>query len=297
MVSPLQTSDPLIFDRHTIRKSRERTISKFQDHDFLFTWSAKQLLTRLRDIKRTFPLTLQIGSRYPLFLQDIGEKAEHIVTLDCTPFPVCPCTSYIQAEEEILPIAPNSLDLVISNLNLHSVNDLPGTLVQICSSLKPDGLFLATLLGGETLHELRDVLTQTELNLRSGTSPRVAPFADKPQMGALLQRAGFALPVIDSEILTVTYSNIFSLMHDLRYMGENNAIMAREKTFPGKDFFMDAAKRYQDTYSEPDGRITATFEIIFLIGWAPDPSQQKPLKPGSAKHSLAKALGTKETKL
>lgn len=205
-------------------------------------------------------------------------------------------TQSIFADEEFLPFANESFDLVLGTLNLHTVNDLPGALLQIRKSLKPDGLFLASMLGGETLYELRQVMTQAEMNTRGGISPRIAPFADKQQMGALLQRAGFNLPVVDSDIITVTYDNIFKLFHDLRYMGEGNAIAARDKTPPGKKLFMEAARLYQEQFAGADGRITASFEIIFLTGWAPHSSQQKPLRPGSAETSLADALSTREIK-
>ncbi len=157
-------------------------------------------------------------------------------------------------------------------------------------------LLLCTFLGGQTLHELRSVITNVELNMTGGISPRIAPFADKQQMGDLLQRAGFALPVIDSEIITVTYDNVFKLFHDLRGMGENNAIMQRNKTHVSKDFFMRIAQEYQDKFSQNDGQVTASFEIIFLLGWSPHESQQKPLRPGSAEHRLADALGATEIK-
>lgn len=299
MVTPPQSSacSPLVFDRRRIRRNRERARTHFPDHAFLFQWSANRLAERLEDIRYTFPLALQIGSRGPLPEEARQGKIGALFTLDCAARPLSSCSPYVQAEEDFLPVAPQSLNLVLSNLNLHSVNDLPGALLQIRQSLKPDGLFLAAMPGGETLRELRTVLRETEIALHGGISPRVFPFADKPQAGALLQRAGFALPVVDSEIVTVTYSDMFALIHDLRFAGETSAIAAREKTYPGKTFFMEAAKRYQESFSDPDGRIRASVEIIFLIGWTPHDSQQKPLPPGSASHSLAEALGAKETPL
>lgn len=294
MVIPSHLKDILIFDREHIKQNRERARQDFSKHHFLYRWSAAQLSDRLMDINRTFPLALQIGSRGII---ENHPKIEHILTTDITRRPIEPCAHFVQASEEFLPVAPSCLDLVISNLNLHTVNDLPGSLLQIRQSLKPDGLFLACMFGGETLHELRSVLTQTELAMRGGISPRIAPFADKPQMGNLLQRAGFALPVVDSEIITVTYDNIFTLLADLRGMGEGNAIAARDKIYAGRTFFMEAAKNYADNHSEPDGRIRVSFEIIFLIGWSPHTSQQKPLRPGSAENPLAQALGTSEVKI
>ncbi len=203
----------------------------------------------------------------------------------------------IEGEIEALPYAPESYDLIRSALVLHSVNDLPGVLLQIKRALKADGLFIGAMLGGETLHELRESLMQTEMRLKGGASPRVFPFADKQQMGALMQRAGFALPVIDSEIVTVSYENMFKLMEDLRGMGENNVITARSRTNPGRAFFAEAARYYAEHYGEDDGRIVARFEILYMLGWAPHESQQKPLQPGSAKARLADALGAEEETL
>lgn len=285
--------DIFIFDRSRIRKNRERSLKKFGKHDFLFRWSATELSDRLLDINRTFDTALQIGGRGIL---ERHPKIRSKMVMDITDFPTEETSlPYIQASEELLPFKENSLDLIISNLSLHTVNDLPGALIQIRRALKSDGLFIGCLFGGETLHELRSVLTQTELEIRGGVSPRVFPFADKPQMGDLLQRAGFTLPVVDSEIITVTYENIFNLMHELRGMGEGNAIAVRDNSFLGKDYFMKAAGNYAQNFSE-DGRIIASFEIIFLLGWAAHDSQQKPLRPGSAKNKLADALGGIEFK-
>ena len=203
----------------------------------------------------------------------------------------------IQADEELLPFAPSSFDLILSPLNLHTTNDLPGTLSQIKNTLKADGLLIASLLGGETLYELRQVMSEVEMELADGISPRVAPFADMPQIGALIQRAGFNLPVIDSEKITVTYENAFKLMQDLRLMGEGNALLQRTKNLTGKEFFARVNEKYSKNFSEEDRRIIATFEVIFLIGWAPHDSQQKPLRPGSAKNRLSDALKTNEEAL
>lgn len=289
-----KTSDILVFDRDLIRRKRQRALKGFGDYDFLFQWSKKELSERLLDINREFGAALQIGSRGALKTSE-HQKIKHIVTCDLTPQSLTQDTdTYVQATEEFLPIANESMDLVLSNLNLHTVNDLPGTLIQIRKCLKKDGLFISSMFGGETLHELRSVLTTVELDMTGGISPRIAPFADKQQMGDLLQRGGFNLPVVDSEIITVTYDNIFKLLHDIRGMGESNAILARDKRFVSRDFFMRAAQEYQEKFAQNDGRIVASFEIIFLLGWAPHESQQKPLRPGSAEHRLADALSTIE---
>lgn len=284
----------MIFDRACVKRNRQRAQERFDDYSFLFQWSKNHLHDRILDINRRFGSALNIGSRAPILAHD---KIDHITTLDLTRIPFDTNASpYIQASEDFLPIAHKSLDLIVSNLNLHTVNDLPGALLQIKQSLKEDGLFIASILGGETLHELRKIFTETELELYGGISPRIAPFADKPQMGDLLQRAGFALPVVDSDIVTVTYDNIFKLFHDLRGMGEGNAIIARKKSPTSKAFFMRAAQKYHEQFAEEDGRIVASFEVIFLLGWSPHSSQQKPLRPGSAEHSLAEALNTTEIK-
>lgn len=275
MVDP---ADIIVFDR-------ARRAARNPRDNFLADWCATQMADRLKDIKRNFPLALHI-SRGSAQWPDKGEK---IFTMNST-------SADLFADEESLPFKSGSLDLILCNFNLHVVNDLPGALIQIRRTLKPDGLFLAAMPGGDTLRELRESLMAAETDLKGGASPRVFPFANKRQMGALLQRAGFALPVIDSEIVTVTYSDMFALMRDLRNMGEGNVIARRRKIYPGREFFPRAAAHYAAHFGESDGRIRATFEIIFLIGWAPHESQQKPLAPGSAKTRLADVLESNEVK-
>ena len=201
---------------------------------------------------------------------------------------------FVVADEEALPFRDASLDLVVSALALQFVNDLPGTLVQIRRALKPDGLFLAALVGGETLTELRQAFAAAESEVEGGVSPRVAPFADVRDLGALLQRAGFALPVTDIDRLTVRYDSPFALMHDLRRMGATNALIERRRTPLRRATLLRMAEIYAERFADPDGRVRATFEIVWLSGWAPHPSQQQPLKPGSAQARLADALGTRE---
>lgn len=197
------------------------------------------------------------------------------------------------ADPEALPVGAASVDLVLSVLSLHGVNDLPGTLVQIRRALRPDGLLLAAFFGGDTLNELRSCLEQAEIEVRGGVSPRVAPFADLRDIGGLLQRAGFALPVTDQDRVTVTYESAFALMRDLRAMGETNALAARERRFTPRSVFLRAAELYQQRHAV-DGRIPATFDINYLTGWAPHDSQQQPLRPGTAQTRLAEALGSTE---
>jgi SAM-dependent methyltransferase len=200
----------------------------------------------------------------------------------------------IVADEEALPFRDASLDLVVSALALQFVNDLPGALVQVRRALRPDGLFLAAVLGGETLTELRQSFAAAEAEVEGGVSPRVAPFADLRDMGALLQRAGFALPVTDVERLTVRYSSPFILMGELRRMGATNVLVQRRRVPLRRATLKRMAEIYAERFSDPDGKVRATFEIIWLSGWAPHESQQKPLRPGSAQARLADALGTRE---
>lgn len=286
-------SDILIFDRNRVRHNRNRATRQGNAQetaaaDFLHQWTLRAIADRLTLVKREFPLALLIGATGANTFQ--SEKIGSVLTMDLAEN----LRPAIQGDEEFLPFAPASFDAILSCLSLHTVNDLPGALLQIGQTLKPDGFFLGAMLGGETLYQLRQVMMEAEENLRGGLSPRIFPFADKPQAGALLQRAGFSLPVIDSEIVTATYENAFTLMHDLRLMGEGNAILNRNKTNPGKAFFLDVARRYQEKFAEADGRIPATFEIIFMLGWTPHESQQKPKARGSATHSLADRLGTTE---
>lgn len=191
---------------------------------------------------------------------------------------------------EDVPLDAMTLNLVLAPLCLHLVNDLPGSLIRIQRSLLPDGLFLAAIPGAGTLSELNDVLLDTETRLYGGASPRVIPFGEVRAMGALLQRAGFALPVADVDTYTVRYASLFGLMADLRAMGMTNMLMARSRRPVSKSFFLEAARLYQERYADPDGRIRATFSFIYLSGWAPHESQQKPLKPGSAKMRLEDAI-------
>jgi NADH dehydrogenase [ubiquinone] 1 alpha subcomplex assembly factor 5 len=202
-------------------------------------------------------------------------------------------TPVVVGEEEFLPFAPGSFDLVLSLLNLHWVGDLPGALVQIRHALKPDGLFLAVMFGLGTLAELRECLLQAESEIHGGAGPRISPFADLRDGAGLLMRAGFALPVADAETLRVTYPDALALMRDLRGMGETNALTTRPQRFAGRALFARAAALYCERHGN-EGRVPAQFQLLFLTGWAPHESQQSPLRPGSARHRLAEALGTIE---
>ncbi|MEQ8365224.1 MAG: methyltransferase domain-containing protein [Roseicyclus sp.] len=200
-------------------------------------------------------------------------------------------------DTEVLPLALGSHDLVLHAMCLHWADDPVGQLIQARRALRPDGLFLGVMLGGETLHELRTALAQAESDLFGGLSPRVAPMAEIRDLGALLQRAGYALPVADSVRLTASYATPLHLMQELRFMGEGNALHARRRSTSAKALFARASEIYVENFGGEDGRVPATFELIVLTGWAPDESQQQPLRPGSASRRLADALGTEESKL
>jgi NADH dehydrogenase [ubiquinone] 1 alpha subcomplex assembly factor 5 len=270
-----------MFNTDHIDRFHLRARGNFTDHDFLFRWAGNQILDRLADIRREFSSALILGDRLPEGFQETLRKTKTIDQIG---------QANPQSPEHMDPFLKNPVDLIVSLLSLHTVNDLLGLLAQIRNSLTPDGLFLACLPGGETLRELRSSLMNAELSVCSGASPRVFPFVDKQQMGALLQRAGYALPVVDSDMVTATYRNLAHLMSDLRGMGENNAIAARQKTFSARRIFSEAQQVYSENFHDPDGRIPATFEMIFAIGWAPHESQQKPLRPGSAKAHLSDIL-------
>ncbi len=290
---------PVIFDRQLLRRRRDRAAPCFREFDFLIAEAADRLADRLLDLNRSFGTVLNLGSRSGTLASvwPRGLAKPWIVHADLSPGMAAEAGSggpALACDEEALPFAEASLDAVLSCLSLHWVNDLPGALVQIRRALRPDGMFLASVLGGNTLVELREVLSEAEIEVTGGISPRVSPFADIPDLGGLLQRAGFALPVVDSDILTVTYDNLFALMADLRGMGESNTVIERHRAATRRGMFMRAAEIYQEKFAGPDGRIPATFQILTMTGWAPDASQQQPLRPGSARARLADAIGAEE---
>ena len=271
---------PILFDRSLLElhRARARRLA-LAGSDFLLARTIDDLLDRLSTVNRRFEQAADIGSLSPALAAGLAAKGQggvvRRVNLD---------------ENEGLPLEPGSIDLAISALSFQWINDLPGLLAQIKRALKPDGLLLATLVGGDTLQELRAVLTEAESDIRGGAAPRVAPFADVRDIGALMQRAGFALPVTDSDRLTVRYDSVFHLMRDLRAMGATNALVARDPRPLTRAILARAAALYAERYADADGRIRATFELVALSGWSPHESQQKPLKPGSAKLRLADAL-------
>jgi len=295
-MSPSSTNPELAqrpFNRDLIRRRRERATANFGRYDFLASEVAARLVDRLDDISRPFAEIAILGSHTGQVGALLGTTA--IVQSDLSQAMAAAARAgnaipAIVADEEALPWADQSLDLIISNLVLHGVNDLPGALVQARRALKPDGVLLASMFGGTTLQELREVMLAAELETAGGASPRVSPMADVRDLGNLLQRAGFALPVADAETITVRYETPFKLFEDLRGMAESQALNAGRKSFLRRDTLNRAAELYMTRYGGDDGRIPATFEIITLTAWAPDESQPKPLRPGSATAKLADFL-------
>ena len=286
-------ASPVLFDRYLLRHRRLRA-QRGQPVTFLLHHVAADLAERLSVVKRSFAVAADVGTP-TAELRDLMRQqklAETVVGVDAVL--ASRGKPAVVADEEWLPFAEASLDLVVSALALQWVNDLPGTLAQIRRALKPDGLFLAALLGGETLTELRQSFAAAEAEIEGGVSPRVAPFADMRDIGALLQRAGFALPVVDVDRVTVRYDTPFGLMQDLRGMGAANALVERRRTSLRRATLQRMAQIYAERFSDPDGRLRATFDIVWLSGWAPHESQQQPLRPGSAKSRLADALKTME---
>ena len=252
---------------------------------------------RLGSVMREFPLALNLGAHHGVLTTLLRKDARigRIVSADACLALVEQCEAMrLVCDEEMLPFADASLDLAVSGLCLHLVNDLPGTLIQIRRALKPDGLFMAAVLGGQSLYELRQALTAAEEEVDGGVSPRVAPFGDVRDYGALLQRAGFALPVTDSDVVQATYATPLDLMRELKAMGASNMLTARRRRPLKRGLLTRAGEIYAQNFPAPRGRIRATFEIIHLTGWAPDPSQPKSLRPGSAQARLAEALGADE---
>jgi SAM-dependent methyltransferase len=291
--APLQL--PHLFNRTRLRARRAKYASNAPE--FFNQFLIDETGDRLSMIKREFADIL-ITSAVPGLVN-------HITKLETLTRPIIMdmCAQRLSSEtgpaivgdEEELPIANESLSCIISLLSLQFINDLPGALIQMRRALKPDGLFLAAMLGGDSLRELREVFLQAESELCSGVAPRVAPFAEVRDCGALLQRAGFALPVCDSDRIIVRYDSMFDLMQDLRHFGWANAMTEHAPGLMRRDVLAQASALYEQNFSGDDGRLRATFQFIWMTGWAPHESQQQPLKPGSAKMRLADALGTRET--
>lgn len=288
-------SSPTIFDRNLLRmrQQRARTLG-FET--FLIDKVAAELGDRLNVVLRQFDRAVDLGTPTDAVRRVLAASGKVGMIVAAAPAArfLNASSLRVAADEEALPFADGSLDLVVSALALQFVNDLPGTLIQIRRALKADGLLLAALIAGDSLTELRQAFAAAESEIEGGASPRVAPFADLRELGALLQRAGFALPVVDSDRLTVRYDSVFALMRDLRRMGATNALSERRRTPLKRATLRRVAEIYAERFADSDGRLRATFEIAWLSGWAPHESQQKPLKPGSAARRLADALGSQE---
>ncbi len=290
---------PRLFDRDLLRTRRNRHASDMHQYNFLAHRAFDDMCDRVESITRDFPDALILGGgpglREALGGREAGAKINWLAQSDFSPrlagqlAPPSLCL-----DEEQFPFADHSLDLVLAPLGLHWTNDLPGVLVQIQRALKPDGFFASALLGGSTLTELRQCLLTAETELTGGASARVSPMAGTFDMAALLQRAGFAMPVADVDRMTVRYDNAFALMKDVRGMAETSVLTQRPERRATRGLFLRAAEIYAERFADPDGRIRATFEIVHAAGWAPHPDQPKPKRPGSATHRLADALGVEE---
>ena len=286
----------VLFDRRAWRRHRERA-ARQGAIDFLHAEVSRRLIDRLDDIRRQFAVVLDLGVHTGSLSTALARRAgiAQIITAD-------PATAFlppgrglrVAVDPELIPFRDRSFDLAVSALVLHWVADLPGALIQLRRALRPDGLLLAAMLGAGTLAELRTALIEAELAEEGGASPRVSPGADLAAAAALLQRAGFALPVADVDTITVLYPDLLTLLRELRGMGETNALAQRRRAGWRRATLTRAAAIYGERFGRPDGHIPATFEIVYLTGWAPAPSQPRPLPPGSATRRLAQALGTAE---
>ena len=294
------SAPPRLFDRDLHRRRLDRAARRFAQADFLKARAAADVVERLEPILRSFPLAADLGARDGAFARalegsDVAGRVDALIETDISGHMLAARSGLrIQADEEALPFADESLDLAVSTLALHWTNDLVGALIQIRRALKPDGLFIGTILGGQTLTELRQSLLAAEAELSDGAGMRVSPFADAFDGAALLQRAGFALPVSDLDRVTVRYAHPLKLIADLRAMGETNVLMDRAKRPLSRAVLARAFEIYAERFSDADGKVRATFDLIILTGWAPHPDQQQPLRPGSAKMRLADALHVKE---
>jgi|SRR5579883_146330 len=287
-------SAPRVFDRSLLRRRRRRALA-LGPATFLIDRVADDLADRLASVLRRFVLAADLGTPTGALRRALAPRVDTLVAVDADVLAQRDEAGLkVAADLEALPFADASLDLVVSALALQSIDDLPGALVQVRRALKPDGLLLAALLGGDTLTELRASFAAAEAEIEGGVSPRVAPFFDAREAGALLQRAGFALPVADVDRITVRYASAFDLMRDLRRMGATNPLVERRRTSLRRATLLRMAEIYATQFADADGRVRASFDVVWLSGWAPHASQPQPLKPGSARTRLADALGTRE---
>ncbi len=279
---------PRIVDREAYRHARRRA----RPDDDLLARFAGDLVDRLDFVNRTFDRAVDIGARSDHLARALvdGGKARHVVRLDDLP----DTRPDIVASPEWLPLAGQALDLAVSLFALQHCDDLPGTLAQIRAALRPDGLFIGAIAAGDTLHELRDAITTAESEITGGAAPHVMPFVRLPEAGALMQRTGWALPVVDRDAITVRYPTLRDLVRDLRRSGATNVLADRTRRPLARAVWRRCEAIYAERYTDSDGRLRATLDVVWLSGWAPDASQQQPLRPGAASVRLADALGTTE---
>jgi SAM-dependent methyltransferase len=277
-VSPEKSKAPVLFDR-VLLKARQDRAARLGAATFLHDHVANDAAERLAAVNRSFASGIDLATPGDALRVDLEKQGVSLRPVEIT-----------TDDSAALSLAPASIDLAMSLLALQFVNDLPGVLAQVRRALRPDGLLLAAMVGGDTLTELRQAFAAAEAEVEGGASPHVSPFADLRDAGGLLQRAGFALPVTDFERLTVRYDNAFALMQDLRRMGATNVLVERRKIPSRRATLLRMAQIYSERFADADGRIRATFDIVWLLGWAPDASQPKPLRPGSAKFSLEDAV-------
>ena len=294
MAGTVQSGDrAAVFDRGALRRQRERTAPHLHGYDFLIREVAERLLERLGDVRRAFPLALELGCHTGQLAEVLRGRTGvgRLIQTDLSSAMVRRADGLrLVADEEALPFGADTFDLVLSCFSLHWINDLPGTLAQVRYALKPDGLFLAAMPGGTTLQELREAVMRAELELDGGAGLRVSPFVDLRDAGSLLQRAGLALPLVDVETITVTYDHPLKLMQELRGMGEANALRQRPRRQLRRATLLRAAEIYSELFADARGRVPATFEILMLSGWKPAPTQPQPLRRGSGQVDLAEAL-------
>ncbi len=284
---------PAIFDRRLLRLRRSRAAGRYADFDFLVNEMTERIVERLADVRRSFGTTLVLGCHTGQVAAALPKaQVGDVIQADLSPSMLEQVNDVrVALDEERLPFGFDCFDLVIAVGNLHWVNDLPGTLIQIRYALKPDGLLLAAMPGGRTLHELRTCLSESEDQVNEVAAPRVAPFIDVPDAGDLLRRTGYTLPVADIDTLNVTYEHPLKLLKDLRGMAETNMLLESAAIPLRRSTLLQACRLYQERYADAQGRVAATFQLLMLAAWSPGPGQPQPLRRGSGQASLAEALG------
>jgi len=297
----MTTPPPVLIDSASHRRHRDRAAAAFDRVDYLKQAVVERLMDRVEMIRRDLPLVLDVGCHTGALTGALKQspKIGAVKAFDPSAEMAMQTASRhgidaVAAGYDSIPFEGEQFDGIFSAFALHWADDLPGTMIQLRQRLKPDGVMILALAGGETLSGLRASLASAETEISGGMSPRVLPMGDIRDMSGLISRAGLAMPVADSDTLTVTYPDLLTLMAELRAMGEANALMGRVKRMTCRGVFMRAAELYHQRYGDADGRISASFEIITLTGWAPDASQPQPLKPGSAQQRLSDALGLNE---